>query len=89
LTTAAQQRWPSGSLDVPSEAAARAHYERLSQVRRAFRDVAYRSRLLSSGAGGAGQQLLRSRAVDEARRLVALAEADATSGTDQPPPGEP
>lgn len=48
MAEANQTRWPSDSLDVPSDAAGRAAYERLRQVQLAFRESAYRSRMAAA-----------------------------------------
>lgn len=45
IAEASQARWPSDSLDVPSDAAGREAYERLRRVQQAFRESAYRSRM--------------------------------------------
>jgi len=76
LAATAQTRWPSVCLDVPSDADGRAVYERLSRVQRAFREVAYRARLASSGAPAVDQHRLRLSALEEAGRLLAELQAE-------------
>jgi hypothetical protein len=69
-----QRRWPSASLDVPSDPAGLAHYQRLRQVRRCFSDVAYRERLAAVTADDQ-QAALLARARDEATALLLGPEA--------------
>jgi hypothetical protein len=45
IAEASQTRWPSDSLDVPSDAAGREAYERLRKIQQSFRESAYRNRL--------------------------------------------
>lgn len=45
IAEAGQRRWPSHSLDVPSDASGREAYERLRRVEQSFRESAYRNRL--------------------------------------------
>lgn len=51
LSADAQTRWPSETLDVPSQASAWARYERLRDAERAFREVLYLSRLDAQPGG--------------------------------------
>lgn len=64
-----QRRWPSDSLDVPSDPAGLAFYQRLRQVRRCFSDVAYRDRLAATTADRQ-QEVLLARALQQAAALL-------------------
>ena len=69
----AGERWPTDTLDVPADPAARLTYERLRAAGRAFREVAYRVSLLVAGTGGGGvdQVALLARALDDLEAAVA------------------
>lgn len=73
LAQAAHSRWPSDSLDVPSDRDARAAYDRLHAVQQAFREAAYRSRMAAVDTcpdGRRRQQGLSQGAVAEAVRRL-------------------
>ncbi len=65
-----QRRWPSDSLDVPADMEGRAHYVALRDVERAFRDVAYRTRLAAVPGSAPSQDALIADALARARALV-------------------
>lgn len=65
-----QRRWPSDSLDVPADEAGRAHYAVLRDVQRAFREVAYRTRLTAVPGSVPAQDVLVADALAHARTLL-------------------
>lgn len=65
-----QRRWPSDSLDVPAAEAGRAHYAVLRDVQRAFREVAYRTRLTAVPGAMPAQDALVADALSHARSLL-------------------
>ena len=65
-----QRRWPSVGLDVPADADGHAHYAALRDVERAFRDVAYRTRLASVPGSTPSQDALLADALTRARALL-------------------
>jgi hypothetical protein len=71
----AGERWPTDTLDVPADPAARLTYERLRAAGRAFREVAYRVSLLAAGTGGGVDQVaLLARTLDDLDAAVAVLE---------------
>lgn len=70
LAHAGHERWPSDSLDVPADDAGRRHYQRLRDVQRSFREVAYRTSLGAVAAAGSHEA-----AQDGAGRQAGLARA--------------
>lgn len=72
MAESGQQRWPSESLDVPADDAGLRHYRRLREVQRAFREVAYRTRLapMETGAAHVRQGDLAREAMDDAVRAL-------------------
>lgn len=76
LAQRGHERWPSDSLDVPADVAGRRHYQRLRDVQRSFREVAYRTRLGAMDASGspAGASGSSGRQDDLARAAYLQAE---------------
>lgn len=75
-----QAQWPSDTLDVPAAADGRRHYQRLRDVQRCFREVAYRTRVGSvdaetSGPGTSGTFTSGIGTSGAAGRQVALGQA--------------
>ncbi|MGA7689625.1 MAG: hypothetical protein WCA29_10415 [Jiangellales bacterium] len=73
MAEANHTRWPSDSLDVPSDSAGRAAYEHLRQVQMAFRESAYRARMAAVATcpdDRLRQQVLGQTAVAEAVRRL-------------------
>ena len=70
LAEAGHASWPSAGLDVPADDAGRDHYARLRDLDRAFRDVAYRTRLAEVPGETPRQEHLIDEAVQRARRLL-------------------
>jgi hypothetical protein len=65
-----QRRWPSDSLDVPADEGGRAHYAVLRDVERAFREVAYRTRLTAVPGSMPSQDALVTDALARAHSLL-------------------
>lgn len=86
LVEGAHARWPSQSLDIPSDPEGRAFYLRLTAVQQACREAAYRARLAGVGGGDPRQEVLLRAAV--ATAATALARAEDVLGTTPAPAGE-
>jgi hypothetical protein len=65
-----QRRWPSDSLDVPADGEGLAHYASLRDVERAFREVAYRTRLAAVPGSMPSQDALVTEALEQAHALL-------------------
>ena len=76
LAESGHERWPSDSLDVPADVAGRRHYQRLRDVQRSFREVAYRTSLGAVDASGSptGAASTSARQADLARAAYVQAE---------------
>jgi len=88
LAAAGSARWPDSALAVPSDASARALYERLHAVVVAHRYLAHRVSLLTVAVAEEDRRFLLAgldRSIEHLRRLVDAAVAPA----DPPPPGPP
>jgi len=88
LAAAGSARWPDSALTVPSDASARALYERLHAVVVAHRNLAHRVSLLTVAVAEEDRRFLVAgldRAIEHLGRLVDAAVASA----DTPPPDPP